>query len=89
MAYSSSGLSAISYANGFTLWHYRTDDISAEIDNAGYFNMASKMLRPGDFMLVNTGINDAPMHGIVVVLNNESGVVDVSNITQFGSINAD
>ena len=89
MAYSSSGLSAISYANGFTLWHYRTDDIIAEIDNAGYFNMASKMLRPGDFMLVNTGINDAPVHGIVVVTTNENGVVDVSNISQFGAINAD
>lgn len=89
MAYSSSGLSAISYANGFTLWHYRTDDLVAEVDNAGYFNTASKMLRPGDFMLVNTGIRDVPMHGIVVVLTSENGVVDVSNVTQFGAINAD
>ena len=89
MAYSSSGLSAISYANGFTLWHYRTNDIVAEVDNAGYFNTASKMLRPGDFMLVNAGINNAPMHGIVVVLTNENGVVDLSNVTQFGAINAD
>lgn len=89
MAYAASGLSAISYANGFTLWHYRTTDLAAEIDNAGYFNGASKMLRVGDFMFVNSGIGDMPTHGVVVVLANENGVVDVSNVTQFGAINAD
>jgi hypothetical protein len=89
MAYSSSGLSAISYANGFTLWHYRTKDMIAEVDNVGYFNAATKMLRVGDFMFVNAGIDDLPTHGLVVVLANDGGVVDVSNVTQFGSINAD
>jgi len=89
MAYAASGLSAISYANGFTLWHYRTSDLAAEIDNAGYFNGASKMLRVGDFMFVNSGVDQMPTHGLVVVLSNESGVVDVSNMTQFGAINAD
>jgi hypothetical protein len=89
MAYSPSGLSAISYANGFTLWHYRTKDMIAEVDNGGYFNAAAKMLRVGDFMFVNAGIDDLPTHGLVVVLANDGGVVDVSNVTQFGSINAD
>lgn len=89
MAYASSGLSAISYANGFTLWHYRTKDLIAEVDNAGYFNAANRMLRVGDFMFVNAGADDAPTHGIVVVLTNESGVVDVSNVTSFGAINTD
>lgn len=89
MAYASSGLSAISYANGFTLWHYRTTDLVAEVDNAGYFNAANKMLRVGDFMFVNAGADDAPTHGIVVVLTNESGAVDVSNVTNFGAINTD
>jgi hypothetical protein len=89
MAYSPSGLSAISYANGFTLWHYRTKDMIADVDNVGYFNAANKMLRVGDFMFVNAGIDDLPTHGLVVVLANNGGVVDVSNVTQFGSINAD
>ena len=89
MAYASSGLSAISYANGFTLWHYRTRDLIAEVDNAGYFNAASKMLRVGDFMFVNAGVDDAPTHGLVVVLTNEGGIVDVSNVTSFGAINTD
>lgn len=89
MAYSSSGLSAISYANGFTLWHYRTADLIADVDNAGYFNEASRMLRVGDFMFVNSSIGDMPTHGLVVVLANSNGVVDVSNVTQFGAINTD
>lgn len=89
MAYSPSGLSAISYANGFTLWHYRTRDLIADVDNSGYFNEASKMLRPGDFMFVNAGVDTMPTHGIVVVLVSASGVVDVSNVTQFGGINTD
>jgi len=89
MAYSPSGLSVISYANGFTLWHYRTKDLAADVDNDGYFNAASKMLRVGDFMFVNSGIDDVSAHGVVVVLKNEQGVVDVSNITQFGAINTD
>ncbi len=89
MAYTPSGLSAISYANGFTLWHYRTADLAADVDNDGYFSAASKMLRVGDFMFVNSGVDDVPAHGVVVVLKNEQGVVDVSNITQFGAINAD
>jgi len=89
MAYSPSGLSAISYANGFTLWHYRTKDLVADVDNEGYFNAASKMLRVGDFMFVNSSVDDLPVHGVVVVLKNEQGVVDVSNVTQFGAINTD
>jgi hypothetical protein len=89
MAYSSSNLSAISYANGFTLWHYRTDDLIADVDNVGYFNDASKMLRTGDFVFVNAGVEDIPTHGVVVVLYNTGGVVNVSNVTQFGAIDTD
>ena len=89
MAYTPSGLSVISYANGFTLWHYRTKDLVADVDNEGYFNAASKMLRVGDFMFVNSNIDNIPVHGVVVVRKNEQGVVDVSNVTQFGAINTD
>lgn len=89
MAYSPSNLSAISYANGFTLWHYRTDDLIADIDNVGYFNDANKMLRTGDFVFVNAGLDDIPSHGVVVVLSNANGVVNVSNVAQFGAIDTD
>ncbi len=63
MAYQSKNLSALGYANGFTLWHYRTDDLAAEVDNAGYFNPASRMVRVGDFILLNAGVGTTPTHG--------------------------
>ena len=89
MAYESKNLSAMGYANGFTLWHYRTSDLAAEVDNAGYFNAASRMVRVGDFILLNAGLLATPTHGVVVVVANAGGVVDVTNVTTFGAVNTD
>ncbi|MCB1884821.1 MAG: hypothetical protein KDG89_12635 [Geminicoccaceae bacterium] len=89
MAYNSAALAAIAYADGFTLWHYRTEDLVAEVDNAGYFNEAATMLRQGDFVLLNTGMGRTPTFGLVVVTENAGGLVDVSNVTQFGAIDSD
>ena len=89
MAYQPPNLSALAYANGFTLWHYRTSDLAAEVDNAGYFNPASRMLRAGDFVMVNAGLGATPVHGLMVVVGNSDGAVDLSNLTAFGAANAD
>ena len=88
MAYRSKDLSALAYANGFTLWHYRTGDLAAEVDNNGYFNAAGRMLRVGDFILLNAGA-DAATNGVLVVSANANGVVDVTNLTTFGAVNTD
>ena len=40
MAFNAKNLSVLAYANGFTLWHYASDDTAAAIDSAGYFNPA-------------------------------------------------
>lgn len=56
MAYQSKSLSALAYANGFTLWHYRTADLATDVDTTGYFNAAVKMMRVGDFVMVNSGV---------------------------------
>ena len=52
MAFDSAELSVLAYANGFTLWHYRTADRPADLIPAhpgnGYFAAANKLLRPGD-----------------------------------------
>lgn len=82
MAYESKNLSALGYANGFTLWHYRTSDLS--VHTAGYFNPASRMVRVGDFILVNAGIQSDPAHSVVVVAANTGGAVDVASVTKFG-----
>ena len=85
----SKNLSVLAYANGFTLWHYRTGDLAADVDNAGYFSAASDMLRVGDFIFVNAGLGSAPVHGVVVVVSNNDGSVDVANISAFATVNSD
>jgi len=89
MAYDSSNLSALTYANGFTLWHYKTNDTAAVVDTAGYFNVAAGMLRVGDFIFGNFDLDGTPSHGVMVVLSNTGGVVDVSDAVVFGAANAD
>ena len=89
MAYQSKSLSALGYANGFTLWHYRTSDLAAEVDNAGYFSPASRMLRVGDFILLNAGVDSTPTNGVAVVVANSGTAVDVTNVTMFGAVNTD
>jgi len=89
MASQFKNLSALGYANGFTLWHYRTTDLAAEVDNAGYFSPASRMVRVGDFILLNAGMESTPTHGVAVVVANAGGAVDVTNVTTFGAINTD
>jgi outer membrane protein assembly factor BamB len=85
MAYDSNNLSALTYANGFTLWHYKTPDPAATVDTSGYFNEAAGMLRIGDFIFANTGTTG----GVVVVNSNAGGVVDVADITGFGGDDTD
>lgn len=52
MPFLSSGLAALTTANGFTLWHYRTDDDRASVLAPGYFSSASNRLLPGDIVIV-------------------------------------
>ncbi|HEX6143357.1 MAG TPA: hypothetical protein VFZ01_11595 [Geminicoccaceae bacterium] len=89
MAYNPKNLSALSYANGFTLWHYKTTDAAADIDSAGYFNGASTMMRPGDFVFANASTGGTTESGVLIVKSNVGGVVDASNILSFGLINSD
>ena len=80
MAYDASNLSALTYANGFTLWHYKTPDSAAAVDTTGYFNEAASMLRVGDFIFANANIDATVESGVFVVASNSGGVVDVSDI---------
>lgn len=89
MAYNPKNLSALTYANGFTLWHYKTPDGATTVDTTGYFNAAANMLRVGDFVFVNTDINATTASGVMIVVSNSAGVVDVSNMNAFGLVNSD
>lgn len=53
MAFASRELSVLAYANGFTLWHYRSAaDAMAAITGAGYFNPAAETLRVADMLVL-------------------------------------
>ena len=87
MAYEPKNLSALAYANGFTLWHYKTPDVSQDVDTTGYFNGAASMLRIGDFILANASTGGTIESGAFVVRAIAGGVVDVANISDFGGGN--
>jgi hypothetical protein len=61
MAFLARELSVLAYANGFTLWHYRT--ANDDLLSPGYFDSAQELLREGDQIIANTAGGAAP--GIV------------------------
>jgi len=89
MAFISKDLSVLAYANGFTLWHYTSVDLAADIDTAGYFNDASDMVRVGDMVMANADTDGTPSSGIYLVNANASGVVDLADMTQVGASDTD
>lgn len=81
--FKSKDLSVLSYANGFTLWHYVTANSATDVNGPGYFNDAAHMLRTGDMILAN--LNDdtdvAPAGALLLVTSNAGGAVEVSDMT--------
>ncbi|MFW5680287.1 MAG: hypothetical protein ACOC3D_08460 [Pseudomonadota bacterium] len=79
MAYDPIGLSALSYANGFTLWHYRSNDAAEEVDGLGYFDPAARLLRIGDFLFMNVAAQGEPQNLIRVIASNDGTRVTVQS----------
>lgn len=73
--FNSSNLSVLAYANNFTMWHYKAEDVSLEtICSEGFFNEAHEMLRKGDMIVVNAeNGND-----VFWVLHNEDGKATIA-----------
>jgi hypothetical protein len=89
MAFNAKNLSVLAYANGFTLWHYTTVDTAAVVDSSGYFNVAEGMLRVGDMVLANADTDGTPADGLFVVNANDAGIVDVADLSAFGTADTD
>lgn len=87
MAYDPKRLSVLAYANGFTLWHYLTNDSATTVSTNGYFNKAAEMVRGGDMILANVDNAGTKGAGVFVVKTNTGTVVDVANLTPFGTVN--
>lgn len=79
MAFAARNLSVLSYANGFTLWHYSTDDALTGIVTAGYFNDASDMLRKGDMIVTNANRSTSLENAVLFISNVQNGVVTLDD----------
>ena len=57
MSHEEKKLSVLAYANGFTLWHYRTEANKNAVLNTGGGELAfaHDIVRTGDVILVNAG----------------------------------
>jgi hypothetical protein len=73
MAFLARELSVLAYANGFTLWHYRTS--ADDMLTPGYFDSAQELLREGDQIIANTAGQIGPgIVNLVVTRVEENGV---------------
>lgn len=72
MACNANNLSALAYANGFTLFHYRTSDPIEEVDQPGYFDEARPMFRlglsphVGNLLILDCGDGEIRMRPVVL-----------------------
>jgi len=48
MAFFHRDLTVLAYADGYTLWHYSTDDTTSEVSSRGYFDDARDIFRTND-----------------------------------------
>jgi hypothetical protein len=54
MAFTLRNLSVLAYANGFTLWHYKSGaDPLSHASREGYFADAADLLAPGDMLMLS------------------------------------
>ena len=61
-----SQLSVLSYANHFTLWHYKTTRHTIQMPQ--YFDNVADILRENDMIIATTNFDEAPQTGFYTVL---------------------
>lgn len=76
MAYKSSDLSVLAYANNFTFWHYTTTDTN--VTTAGYYNSAADMLRVNDLIIVTVNTGITPATKFYIVTGNTGSVITIA-----------
>lgn len=79
MAFKPNDLSVLAYANNFTLWHYTTTD--ADVTGAGYFNIASDMVRVNDLIITSLDTDGIPSTSFYIVTDITDGAVTVAAFT--------
>lgn len=74
MAFQNKQMSVLAYANGFTLWHYKTEDKMQEL-LSGYFTIAD-LMAVGDIIIINA----ADGNSIKVITKIENKNVELGNL---------
>ena len=86
MSFNLVNLSALSYSNGFTLWHYKTTDILHEDDNYWSNPSTIRMFKLGDFIICNSGVDTpTPANYLLVVVHLDEkkqtvGIVSIAGV---------
>lgn len=70
-------LSVLCYANGFTLWHYKTTDKQTTALEGNYFNQSSGNLKVNDLIIMNSDIDEKPHTEFLIVTGNDGNTVTV------------
>lgn len=55
MAFKNKDAAVIAYANGFTLWHYRSTDSIEQISKNYFPKGFARLTATGDIMIINAG----------------------------------
>lgn len=73
MAFRTDDISVIAYANGFTLWHYTSEDVMEEVLKPNYFKKFHNTIKRGDIIIINakdeTSIKVFEKHGDITLTN--------------------
>ena len=67
MAFQNKNFNVIAYANGFTLWHYSSNEETLEeIEQDNYFNIVYTLMNNGDIIIIagktGTGIRQIELN---------------------------
>ena len=87
MTFKLKDLSVLAYANGFSLWHYRTADPGTEVDTTNYFAAAADMMRVGDIVIANT--DDGAAASFLRVASNNATAIDCADLMPVGASDTD
>lgn len=69
MACDTTNLSVIGYADGFTMWLYKTTAPSDVVREPGYFDLAARTMRMrrGDLLVIHSGVESVQRHTMAFV----------------------
>lgn len=71
MAFQNRNFNMIAYANGFTLWHYSSNEETLEeIEQDNYFGIVYTLMNNGDIIIIN-GTDATGMRRIVSIDNGQ------------------